>query len=158
MTNQLIMIRAGDCDSREIKDPSLSKIGIFEIKRISKYLTQFDLGEAIDIYFCNSKRSLESAQIIKNEIGDTGRNIRNFLCEEKIFTNYYMEADEYWLEEEIIKSTSDTMIVVGHIELIRWFPKTIGFKSNYCKNGEGIIILQDEIREIVFDDDKHLNK
>ena len=143
------------------KDPSLSRDGIFEIERLSKYVIEkiSNIKENIDIFFCPSRRSEMSAKILKLRLEKSGLIVRNFNSEILLFSNYEKDYNSYWLKSRISKSDASVLIIIGHIELVRWFPEDIGYSRNYAKTGEGIMIDDDGVTDIVFDDfEKNIDK
>ncbi len=154
---KLLLIRAGERHDKKIKDyplsnSSLSNIGRLQIaeiyKKVSHYMTMDDI---IDIYCPNSKSAIESSEIIKGLFLSSGVIIRNFKKSDYLYSDPFQDYDLEWIKEELKESTATAIIIVGHIELVRWLPQDLGKSKNYAKAGEGIFIYNGSMEKINID-------
>lgn len=150
---KFLLLRAGDREDGKIKDSPLSKIGRIQIaetyKKISHYIT---LNDIVDIYCPNSKSAVESSKLIRDLFFSSGVRFREFIRTDSLFTDEFYDYDTAWIKSELINTTATTIIIVGHIELVRWFPKELGKPKNYARAGEGIFIGDDDVEDILRDE------
>ena len=138
---KFFLLRCGESGA-EVKsfDPPLSEFGKIQAENLAKIVSGSRIGLTTDIYCSNSKKSIQTANIIHKRLLTFGTNIRKFEPTEKLFTDPATNADEVWLENEVESSNANNLIVIGHIDLVHYFPLKIGFPENRAKAGEGIII------------------
>ena len=150
---KLLLLRAGDREDGKIKDSPLSKIGRLQIAEIYKKISQYiTLDDIVDIYCPNSKSAVESSKLIRDLFFHSKIIFREFIKNDSLFTDEFCSYDTDWIKSELINSTATTIIIVGHIELVRWFPKELGKPKNYARAGEGIFIGDGDVEDILRDE------
>lgn len=151
---KFILLRTGDYEDEEIKHSPLSKIGRLQIaeifkKEISRRINKHD---TIDIYCPNSKSAIESSKLIGDLFLNSGILIRNLIRDDRLFTYESYNYDSKWIKSELVNTTASAIIIVGHIELVRWFPTELGKPKNYARSAEGIIIDDNGVEDLLRDE------
>ena len=158
IAKKVLLLRSGDRQDGETKTLSLansrlSSMGRFQMsqtyKKISHYITIKDI---VDIYCPHSKSAIESTEIIRDLFFNSGIRIRNIKKDERLFSDPFLNYHPNWIKEELVSSTATAIIIVAHIELVRWFPKDLGKPQNYSKAGEGIFLNNGDIENIILDE------
>lgn len=137
----LLFVRPGE-SGQEVKstNPLLSDCGRCQAGELARQISKSDIGGIIDIYFCTSRTAEETAYMIKERLLSSGKKVRRYEAHEELLTNAIKNVDELWLKNEIETSNIETLIIVGHIDLVRWFPAQIGYKKNEARAGEGVLL------------------
>ncbi len=158
LTKKVLLLRAGDRQDGETKstslaDSKLSNMGRFQMtetyQKISHYVTITDI---LDFYCPHSKPAVESAEILRRLFSSSGVKTRDLKKDGHLFSDPNHDYDPEWLKTELIHSTATAIIVVAHLELVRWFPKDLGKDRNYAKAGEGIFMHNGKIELIELND------
>jgi hypothetical protein len=151
---KIFLLRAGECLNGRRKISKLSKIGKLQIeeiyeKEISSRINKYD---TVDIYCPNSISAVESSELIQKLLSDSDIETREFIKDNRLFTDESEECDSIWIKSQLMNSTASVIIIVGHIELVRWFPLELGKGKNYARSGEGVFINNGEVENMLRDE------
>jgi len=151
---KFLLLRTGDREDGKIKDSPLSRIGRLQIaeiyKKISHYIT---LHDTVDIYCPDTKSAIESSKLIKDLFLNSGILIRDLIKDDRLFTDGPLfDYDPIWIKSELINTTASVIIIIGHIELVKWFTKELGKPKNYARAAEGIFIGDGDVENILRDE------
>ena len=120
-------------------DISLSSDGRIQAKRLAKKILNELRGKNVTIWTSSAMRAQETAIIIKDEIKDEV-SVTDFLTVAKLWSDNDHPYDFKWLKESINQFKEGNLIIISHLEYVREFPGTIGFRENNAGNAQGVLI------------------
>jgi broad specificity phosphatase PhoE len=120
-------------------DIELSYEGRMEAQKLAKKFSSILKGENVIIWTSSAQRALETATIVKDGIKDDVQ-VKEFLVEEKLWSDNNHPYDFVWLKEKISSFNDDNLIIISHLEYVQEFPCEIGFAENNAGYAEGVLI------------------
>ncbi|MBP9803015.1 MAG: histidine phosphatase family protein [Candidatus Pacebacteria bacterium] len=135
MYTQLFLVRHADYE--EGSDPHLSDTGRQQSLRLAEKIKAGFNGipENITIWSSSANRAKGTAEIIKQEM-----QLAKMVIEEKLWSDNRHPDDFNWLLEKLKAFEGDVLIIVSHLEYVRYFPRILNFPSNNAGYAEGVKI------------------
>ncbi len=138
MKKQIFLLRHADYEGGGA-DPALSISGKNQALVLAQKIKSV-LGEGdITIWSSSASRAKETAQIIKEEM-----QLAEMIIEEKLWSDNSHEYDFDWLKRKIEDFSGEILIIVSHLEYVRYFPSKLGFRPNSAGYAQGIKIQDNQ--------------
>ena len=140
---KILLARHAKYRTDEKFNPNLSEEGLEQAKNLAMKI-QIEFGcpsEDITIWTSPTNRTIQTAEIIKNELLIPENN---FTVCEKLSTDFFQEADFIWLKRQVRdfqKNNKGNLIIITHQEYSE-FPSAIclGFVSHLIGFAQGILM------------------
>lgn len=159
MSTVIFLIRHGQTDRAYSTDPNLdgerilTEQGRAQLNKVGEYLKSFAPSK---IYSSPVKRTIESAEVIKEQIGDitieTTQRLFEVYSNER-FNESFTDGPKF-LQELAQKHTGEHIICVSHQDVIEQFVRGLGATNEEaqfpCKTAQGyrVVLAQDIFVEI----------
>jgi len=120
------------------------KKGSKQVQQLANSIKKELVNGEVTIWSSSAKRANTTAQIIKEELqrGD-------IFIEEQLYSDAHCKPDYQWLRNKIQNHRGDNLIIVSHLEYVRYFPNEIGFGKNCALDGEGVVITNNTYLELI---------
>ena len=126
-------------------NPGISDVGRDQaLQLVEKIRSYLDEEEKAEIWTSTANRALETAQILQEQIPHN--NFKSFL---KLWSDNSHSYDFEWLKTMIKNFHGESpLIIISHLEYVRYFPIVLGYIENNAEYAEGVFIHQGQCIDI----------
>ena len=131
----LILVRHADYKGGAGDDPGLSDVGKDQSLSLAISIRKL-LGQTDAVIWSSpALRAAETAQIIKQEL-----SFASLVLEEKLWSDNKHHQDFKWLLDKLQSFEGENLIIVSHLEYVRYFPEMLNFSGNNANYAQGVLI------------------